>query len=223
MITIISSNLLWTEGKFIVLALVGLAALAFFFYKSALYLVLAFFLFSFYFFRSPERVCPERLHDSSVIVSPADGKVVDVTYDKTNGLDGYPQRISIFLSPIDVHVNWIPVDGILQAITYYPGKFLLAFLPKSSLLNEHNDIIIKPSDPLDHDHTMKVRQIAGFVARRICTWVHEGQQVAAGQKYGMIKFGSRVDVFLPTCARVQVSVGQTVRGGQTVLGRWTCH
>jgi phosphatidylserine decarboxylase len=161
--------------------------------------------------------------DNSVIVSPADGKVVDVTYDNTNGLDGYPQRISIYLSPIDVHVNWIPVDGIVEAIIYYPGKFLLAFLPKSSLLNEHNDIIIKPVKPLDHDHTIKVRQIAGFVARRICTWVSVGQHVTAGQKYGMIKFGSRVDIFLPTCARVQVSVGQTVCGGQTVLGRWTCH
>lgn len=224
MLTLLTSNLLWTEGFYIVLVLSVAAALSYFYYRPALFLVVGAFLFSFYFFRSPARTCPEQQTDARVIVCPADGKVVEVKYDKINGLEGYPQRVSIFLSPIDVHVNWIPVDGILEEITYFPGKFLLAFLPKSSLLNEHNDIVIKPTQvPDGHNHTMKVRQIAGFVARRICTWVEQGQSVVAGQKYGMIKFGSRVDIFLPACARVEVSVGQRVYGGQTVLGRWICH
>lgn len=224
MITQLTSNLLWTEGILIIAVLSVAAALAYLYYKPALVLVACAFLFSFYFFRSPERSCSERQTNERVIVCPADGKVVAVKYDKTNGLEGYPQRVSIFLSPLDVHVNWIPVDGVLEDIIYTPGKFLLAFLPKSSLLNEHNDIVIQPTHtPEGHNHTMKVRQIAGFVARRICTWVEPKQSVMTGQKYGMIKFGSRVDIFLPACARVEVSVGERVYGGQTVLGRWICH
>jgi len=214
---IISSNLLWTEGIHIVYCLVGLGLFGFFLWRPALWASIGLVLFSFYFFRNPERFCPQAANDNNILVCPADGMVVDVQYDKNNGLMGFAQRVSIFLSPIDVHVQWAPMAGIIQEILYKPGQFTFAFLPKSSDLNEHNDVVIHN----ERNQKIRVRQIAGTIARRICCWVQENQQLAVGQKYGMIRFGSRVDIFLPNDVILAVGVGQKVFGGQTVLGRWS--
>lgn len=219
MIDFITSNLLWTQGRFILFAIAVVAGISYIYWRPFLYVTLAFFVFSFYFFRNPTRECVAYKMDPIVLICPADGKVVDIVYDQENGLQGYAQKVSIFLSPLDVHVNWLPTDGTIEQITYTPGKFIMAFLPKSSELNEHNDVIIRHAN----GNTIKVRQIAGFIARRICWWVSQGQLVSAGQKYGMIRFGSRVDIFLPSCVMLQVGVGQRVSGGSTVLGRWTCQ
>ena len=178
--------------------------------------VLGFLIFSFYFFRNPDRVCVQALADPAVIVCPADGKIVSIQFDANNGLEGFARKVSIFISPFDVHVNWSPVAGTVDAITYTPGSFTLAFLPKSSHLNEHNDIRIHA----DNGSDVMVRQIAGTIARRICCWVNEDDTVNAGQKVGMIKFGSRVDLFLPADVALSVGLGQRVYGGETVLGRW---
>jgi phosphatidylserine decarboxylase len=210
----ITSNLLWSESPWIIALLLIVGLIGCFFFKPVFYGALLLFAFCFYFFRNPERICPEALVDQNVLVCPADGKIVDVSYDPHGGFSGYYYKVSIFLSPLNVHVNWIPISGIIKKIEYVPGKFMMAFLPKSSELNEHNDIVI------DHNRTtILVRQIAGTVARRIVCWAHEGQQVAAGQKYGMIKFSSRVDILLPKEISLEVNGGQKVYGGKTVLGR----
>ncbi|CAN5137872.1 phosphatidylserine decarboxylase family protein [soil metagenome] len=215
MFSFITTNLLWTESLWIVIVLAAIAVISWFVARPITYLALIAFIFCFHFFRNPERVCPEALVDNTVIVCPADGKVVDIQYDPHGGFKGYHQKISIFLSPLNVHVNWTPVAGLLEKVDYVPGKFMMAFLPKSSELNEHNDLVIKRED----GKTVLVRQIAGTVARRIVCWAKEGQAVTAGQKYGMIKFSSRVDLLLPEQAQIDVKVGQKVFGGKTVIGR----
>ncbi len=210
----ITSNLLWSESPWIVALLLLIGFSGWFYFKPLFYAAFILFAFCYYFFRNPERTCPEALIDANVLVCPADGRVVDVSYDPNGGFKGYHYKVSIFLSPLNVHVNWIPISGIIQKIEYVPGKFMMAFLPKSSELNEHNDVIIA-----HHDKTILVRQIAGTVARRIVCWAKQGQEVSAGQKYGMIKFSSRVDILLPKEVSLEVNVGQNVYGGKTVLGR----
>lgn len=215
MFSFITTNLIWSECLWIVIVLAAIGLLAWFIARPVTYLAVLAFIFCFYFFRNPERVCPEALVDSTVIVCPADGKVVDIQYDPNGGFKGYHQKISIFLSPLNVHVNWTPVAGLIEKIEYVPGQFMMAFLPKSSELNEHNDLVIRRTD----GKSVLVRQIAGTVARRIVCWAKEGQTVVAGQKYGMIKFSSRVDLLLPEQAKIDIKVGQKVYGGKTVIGR----
>jgi len=219
MLNFFKNNLLWSEGLHIFIVLVVLAVVSLFFFKPLFYLVFAFFIFSLFFFRNPDRVCVESFDDMSVLVCPADGKVVDIVYDENNGLEGYAQRVSIFLSPFNVHVNWVPMSGVIQDIQYKKGQFKMAFLPKSSELNERNDLLVTDKN----SRTIKVRQIAGTLARRICCWVNKGESVRLGQKYGMIRFGSRVDIFLPSDISLNVGLGQKVYGGKTVLGRWSWH
>lgn len=216
MIAFLRTNLLWSEGIFIAALLIAAGLITLLFCRPLFYVVIALFLFCLFFFRNPERICQEALSDSSVLVCPADGKVVDVQTSDTNEFDGYAQRVSIFLSVFDVHVNFSPIAGTVKKITYRPGQFKFAFLPKASEFNERNDLLLSSTD----GKTIQVRQIAGTIARKICCWVQEGQQVAFGQKYGMIRFGSRVDILLPKDVEVAVGVGQRVYGGQTVLGRW---
>ena len=212
------NNLVWTEGQQILFVLIMLGLAGFIWFQPLFYGVLLICAFSFYFFRNPHRQCLELATDPSIIVCPADGKIVDIQYDSQKGLCDYAQKVSIFLSPLDVHVNWIPMTGNIKRITYKPGAFKFAFLPKSSELNERNDVLTKHSG----GQQILVRQIAGSIARRICCWVKEGQEVFAGQKFGMIRFGSRVDVFLPESVELAIKMGQHVYGGQTVLGRWQC-
>lgn len=215
MLDALITNLLWTEGRHLIAVIVSLGIIGILWHRALLYSALIFFLLSFWFFRSPERVCVSALYDDKVLVCPADGKIVDIQY-KNGETEGFVQKVSIFLSPFDVHVNWIPTSGIVKQVLYEPGKFTMAFLPKSSLENEHNDVLIERSD----GQYIKVRQIAGTLARRIVCWIKQGDRVRVNQKFGMIRFGSRVDVLLPATVELAVGMGQKVYGGQTVLGRW---
>src|SRR5436190_19611558 len=132
----IKRNLLWSQGRQILYVLAVLVCIFFFLLPVLLYPLLAFFLFSVMFFRYPDRVCKEALVNSTIIVCPADGKVVAIQHDSHAGFEGYAYKVSIFLSPLDVHVNWVPFTGKLKNMIYKKGNFKFAFLPKSSDFNE---------------------------------------------------------------------------------------
>ncbi len=167
-----------------------------------------------YFFRNPHRVTPI---EKGLIISPADGiitKIQSVVPPKELKWEKKSlTRISIFLNVFDVHVNRLPTDGIITKIHYHPGKFLNASLDKASEDNERNSLIIKT--PSGHD--ILVIQIAGFIARRILCDAEVGEEGKAGETYGIIRFGSRVDVFLPEGVHPQVIEGQRMIGGETIL------
>lgn len=167
-------------------------------------------LFVFYFFRDPERSVPA---DPSMILSPADGHVVEVADEPFDSQMGH--RVSIFLAVWDVHVQRAPVAGRIVKVEYRPGKFLGAFRAEASRVNEQNVIY------MDTAHGRVVfKQIAGAIARRVLFWKKEGATVALGERVGMIRFGSRVDIWLPMHALVTVRRGQMVKGGESVLGKW---
>lgn len=166
-----------------------------------------------YFFRDPDRVTP--VHDD-LVISPADGKVSAVgpaVPPQELGLgDREMTRISIFMDVFSVHINRAPTRGAVTAIAYRPGKFLNADLDKASAENERNGLVI------DSPHgAMGVVQVAGLVARRILCWVKEGDEVATGQRFGMIRFGSRVDIYLPEGAVARVAHGQLAIAGETII------
>jgi phosphatidylserine decarboxylase len=167
------------------------------------------------FFRSPH------LHiniDEKQVLCPADGKVVVIEEtDETEYLKDRRIQISVFMSPINVHVNRNPISGIVKYFRYHPGKYLVAWHPKSSTENERTSIVIENSEGIP----VLFRQIAGAMARRIVWYVKEGDKVAQGQQFGFIKFGSRVDVFLPLGTKINVGLGEVVKGGQTVLATLT--
>ena len=212
----IFNNLLWSQGTLIVLILGVLFLIGLFFSRTLSIISIIAFLFCFYFFRNPDRICPEAHYDPRVIICPADGIIVAHDYSPTSSFEGYAHKVSIFLSPLDVHVNWTPIAGTISEVLHKAGAFYPAFVPKSSELNERNDIRILH----ENGSSLLVRQIAGTVARRICCWVHQDQVVLAGYKYGMIKFSSRIDLFLPDTVDLAVAQGQRVYGGQTVFARW---
>lgn len=165
------------------------------------------------FFRDPVRVTPVR---EGLVVSPADGvvsMVVNVVPPPELGLGSVPlQRISVFMSVFNCHVNRAPVSGRIEKIAYHPGKFLNAELDKASEDNERNALVIStPSG------SVGVVQIAGLIARRIVCFVREGQSVMAGERFGLIRFGSRLDIYLPDGAKPLVAQGQTAVAGETVL------
>ena len=165
-----------------------------------------------YFFRDPRRVASG---DDSTVIAPADGKIVSIEEVTENGyLKRCVQRVSIFMSIFDVHINYAPVTGKVDYMCYRKGSFKNAMRDIASSVNENNTIGIKCRDA-----TMALRQIAGLIARRIVCRCAVGDVVRAGEKIGMIKFGSRVDLFLPAEARLSVSVGERVRGGETILAR----
>jgi phosphatidylserine decarboxylase len=168
-------------------------------------------LFVFYFFRDPDRPIPS---DPSLIVSPADGHVVEIVDEALDEQMGH--RVSIFLAVWDVHVQRAPVAGRIARVDYRPGKFLGAFRSEASRVNEQNVIY------MDTAHGRVVfKQIAGAIARRVIFWTKAGSNVALGERVGMIRFGSRVDIWLPMEALITVSRGQMVKGGESVLGKWT--
>jgi len=171
-------------------------------------LLAAFFL---WFFRDPQRVIPS---GTGLIVSPGDGLVTETVSIATP--NGPRQRISIFLSVFDVHVNRSPISGILSRVQYQTGKYLNAMNPASADQNEQNIVTVR-GDGADEGIEVTFKQIAGLLARRIVFNFDEGQAVARGQRVGLIKFGSRVDVILPAAAEIRVKVGQAVKGGASVL------
>src|SRR5208282_5791587 len=167
-------------------------------------------LFVLYFFRDPDRDIPQ---DPDAVVSPADGRVMVVTPEQLDGRPG--QRVSIFLSIFDVHVNRAPVSGTISALDYRRGSFHGALFERASTENEQNVIRMKTSRG-----ELVFKQIAGLIARRILFWKERGDAVQIGDRVGMIRFGSRVDVWLPEEARITVRPGDTVRGGSSILARW---
>lgn len=163
-----------------------------------------------YFFRDPQRTMPS---EADAIVSPADGRVTRVAALDSNSAQS-PLVVSIFLSPFDVHINRAPIAGIVTDVSYKKGKFLIATRAESSLINEQNALTIR-----GEKITVVCRQIAGVLARRIVCWKRAGDQVALGERFGLIKFSSRTDVILPPGVEVLARVGDRVRGGVTVIGR----
>jgi len=171
--------------------------------------LLALFVFSF--FRDPERVIPA---ETGAVVSPGDGRVVVVTEEEYAGRPG--KRISIFLAVWNVHVNRAPAGGTITKMEYRPGKFLAAMRERASMENEQN-VFTLSTDAGE----MVFKQIAGLIARRVVSWKKPGNRVLRGERIGLVRFGSRVDVWLPKDAEILVKVGQNVKGGSSVLARWT--
>ncbi len=170
-------------------------------------------LFICYFFRDPDRVAPAV---EGGVVSPADGKVVKVERLEGSRFIAEPcQKVSIFMSIFNVHVNRIPVDGRITKIDYHPGKFFSANLDKASRLNEHNAVYLETGT----GQTLCFVQIAGLVARRIICRIQEGEEVTRGRRFGLICFGSRLDVYLPVDAQITVSVGDVVSAGTSLIGK----
>jgi phosphatidylserine decarboxylase len=164
------------------------------------------------FFRDPDRVIPNY---PGAVVSPADGKVVFAgPVDNSRFIQGPCIKISIFMSLFNVHVNRIPHEGRVKAVDYYPGKFFSANLDKASKDNEHNAVFVETKD----GKTICTVQIAGLIARRIICTIQKGEDVARGKRFGLICFGSRLDVYLPSDTRLNVEVGNTVKAGTSVLG-----
>jgi phosphatidylserine decarboxylase len=169
--------------------------------------------FTLYFFRDPKRI-PPAVSDWAVL-APADGKVVVIDeIEEPLYLKSKAQRISIFLSPLNVHVNRIPIAGTIAFERYVPGDYLVAWHPKASELNERSEIGV------EHASGARIlfKQIAGAVARRIVYHVKVGDRVSTGERFGIVKFGSRMDVFMPLGSEVSVQLGDRVRGGQTIIG-----
>ncbi len=164
-----------------------------------------------YFFRSPDRKIPQ---DLNLLLSPADGKVIRVEENVEDEYFGRPmQHLSIFMSPLNVHLNRYPADGKVVYYRYHPGKFLVAWHPKSSLLNERTSVVLETPGGVQ----FLVRQIAGVLARRIVCYAREGMDVKQGDELGFIKFGSRLDLFLPPGTELLVKPGDKVTGGITAL------
>jgi phosphatidylserine decarboxylase len=163
----------------------------------------------FYFFRNPERRIPT---GDGLVVSPADGRVVVVKEEQNAGRPG--QRISIFLAIWNVHVNRAPAAGTIRSLEYIPGKFLAAWAEKASLENEQNVFTLAS----EHGE-MVFKQIAGWVARRVVSWKKAGETVQRGERVGLVRFGSRVDVWLSAEAEILVKVGESVKGGSSVIAR----
>ncbi|MBV8857054.1 MAG: phosphatidylserine decarboxylase family protein [Acidobacteria bacterium] len=164
-----------------------------------------------YFFRDPQRAVPA---EAGLVVSPADGKVTRIERLAGNGADS-PTVVSIFLSPFDVHVNRAPIAGEVIDVTYTKGRFIAATSDNASLVNEQNALTIK-----GERMTVVCKQIAGVLARRIVCWKRPGDSLGLGERFGLIKFGSRTDLVLPRGVEVSVKVGQRVSGGVTVIGRF---
>jgi phosphatidylserine decarboxylase len=164
------------------------------------------------FFRHPKRPIPEM--DEQLVYAPADGKVVVIEEaEEPEYFKGRRLQVSIFMSPLNVHVNRNPIGGTVKYVQYHPGSYLVAWHPKSSTENERTTVVI------DNGHSeILIRQIAGAVARRIRNYLQVGNQVVQGTEMGFIKFGSRVDLFLPLDTRIKVDIGDKVKGNFTVIG-----
>ena len=189
----------------------------FWFFPNALMIVgivsMVLFLLVLQFFRNPNREIT--LTDDNIVYAPADGKivtveeVVEVEYFNAKRL-----QVSIFMSPVNVHVNRNPVSGTVNYFRYHPGKYLVAWHPKSSTENERTTTVIT-----NGEEEIMLRQIAGFMAKRIVNYLDVGEKVEQGTDMGFIKFGSRMDIFLPLDAKLEVKIGQKVKGNKTIIAR----
>ena len=168
--------------------------------------------FVFYFFRDPERELPSR---EGAVISPGDGKIIDIReVEEPSFIEGACRRITIFLSVFNVHVQRAPVSGEVAYREYRPGEYAVAWHPKASEKNERSSLGL-----VVRGHRVLVRQIAGLIARRIVTYPEQGEHVERGERIGLIRFGSRVDLFIPLDWRLDCAVGDKVAGGSTVLAR----
>lgn len=170
-----------------------------------------FYLLILQFFRNPIFTITK---NEKQILAPADGKVVVIEEtEETEYLKGRRKQISIFMSPVNVHVNRMPIGGIISFYRYHAGKYLVAWHPKSSTENERTTVVVKTKNGVE----ILFRQIAGALARRIKCYVKEGQALEQGEEFGFIKFGSRVDIFLPLDTKVTCKIGDVTKGGRTVI------
>ena len=172
------------------------------------------FLFIIFFFRDPKR--SPASDSSDAVLTPADGTILEVLHLKgsDNPLGQPAIKVSIFMSIFNVHVNRIPIRGTIEKITYHPGKFFSANLDKASKQNEKNEIGLQTPDA----KKIVFVQIAGLIARRIACWVEKGDRVNAGQRFGLIRFGSRLEVYMPEGSKTTIQVRQNVKAGETVIG-----
>lgn len=200
------------EGYFYIALFLIITVLGFFIACSVGFIFLILSGWCVYFFRNPKRVVPV----PNCIVSPADGVIVDISNrvpPVESGITSEMLKISVFLSVFDVHVNRMPIAGKIAKIAYHAGKFLNASLDKASDDNERNTVVLNALD----GRTMVCVQIAGLIARRIVCYAREGQEVETGDEYGIIKFGSRVDLYLPIGTTILVAKGQRMIGGETII------
>ncbi|MBF0559443.1 MAG: phosphatidylserine decarboxylase family protein [Nitrospirae bacterium] len=179
-------------------------------WAAALPLLLTIFIV--YFFRDPERNTPP---GDNLYISPADGRILQIqTVTEEKYLKGRAVEVSIFMSPLNVHVNRAPCAGVVESVVYTPGAFISAFKPEASIRNENIAMLLKGKDA-----SVLVRQVAGAVARRVVCRVSPGVALRQGERYGIIKFSSRLDVYLPEDTAITVSIGDTVRAGETIIGK----
>jgi phosphatidylserine decarboxylase len=209
-------------NNIIIMLLIAVAMIVLFFFINKPYLSypllilgIILFLFTLWFFRDPERIIPkEALENKSTILSPADGKVVQIIdVEENKYIKGKAKQISIFLSPLDVHVNRTPVTGKVEFYNYNPGEYLVAWHPKSSELNEQSQIGV-----LTDFGKVYFKQITGVLARRIVCTVNVGDSLTIGDKIGMMKFGSRMDIIVSPNTKINCKVGDKVIAGNTILG-----
>jgi phosphatidylserine decarboxylase len=165
------------------------------------------------FFRDPERFPPD---DKGLVLAPADGRVVSIGEIKDSSFPGATTRLSIFLSPLDVHINRTPIDGKVDRVQYQPGKFFAAYKQEASSDNEQNALGLL--DP--EGRNVGVVQVAGVLARRIVCRVKPGEMLRRGQRFGLIMFGSRTDLYLPSGCQINVTQGERVKGGETIVARF---
>ena len=214
-------NLIHAEGRTLLLVLLVvlgiLTAVVFYFAPAFGWLAaavsLVLFLIVLQFFRNPPRRVP--VADDSLVYAPADGKVVVI--EETVEPEYFQDKrlqVSIFMSPVNVHVNRNPIGGEVKYNKYHPGKYLVAWHPKSSTENERTTVVIS-----NGRNEILLRQIAGALAKRIVNYLREGQTVRQGEDFGFIKFGSRVDIFLPLGTKIDVELNQKVKGNKTVIAR----
>jgi len=194
------------DGYKFVLPLLILTGLSVFLHQPVLTVILVILMaFTAYFFRNPDRRIPD---GANLIVSPADGKVVKISKDETG-----EQTLCIFLNIFNVHVNRAPISGSVTNFEYKRGKFKVAFDEEASRVNEQNIVSFSGTDL-----SIVVKQVAGLIARRVICWKKPGDAVERGELFGLIRFGSRVDMVMPSSVNIRVNVGDKVRGGSTIIG-----
>ena len=202
------------EGWVLIGISLGLAFIGIFIHALVAIVFVGFAAFTLYFFRNPKRNTPP---DADAVICPADGTVIAIVEDTERYFSKQKQkRVTIFMSPFNVHVNRSPITGTISNSHYQSGKFLAAFSEKASLENEQSALeIVTPNNK-----RLVFVQIAGWLARRIISYPHKGENLQAGEIFGVIRFGSRMDIYLPIDAKIEVSLKQNVLAGETILARW---